>query len=505
MRTDDSSIAPDLLPSIAPGPFDAPTVGSGRPASGRPGSGSGPGSDRRRRQADVVVIGAGMAGLAAAQRVAAAGRSVIVLEARADRVGGRVESAVHGGHAVDLGGAWIGAGHTRAAGLAGELSIPTWRTHHEGEPVVIHAGRRMRGRGYKLRHALATLEARRVSRRLEALAGRVSTNAPWASPGAAALDAVTLDSWLADTARLGGSHATLAGTLANLLGIEPRHVSLLHALFYLRSSGGMRAMLGEDGGAQQTLVEGGAQALATGLADGLGEGTVVTGAAVRRIEHGDCAGGGVRVTAAGGLTVEAGAAIVALSPALAARIAYEPALPVERDRLNAAMPHGDVTKVIALYPDAFWRRDGLSGEAWGAELPFSFSYDMSRPDGAPGVLTMFFVGDRAQRLRSLAPRERRALLVSALACCFGPAAARPDALLVRDWAAEPWSLGAYGGYMPPGLWTSHGHVLRDAVGPIAWAGSETAVDHSGYMEGALESAERAAAEALATLHGLTTH
>jgi monoamine oxidase len=267
-------------------------------------------------------------------------------------------------------------------------------------------------------------------------------------------------------------------------------VSLLHALFYLRASGGMQAMLA---GAQASLVEGGAQALANRLSDRLGD-ALVLGAPVRRIEHGPS---GVRVSA-GSLTVEAGAAIVALAPGLAGRIAYEPALPVERDRLTSAMPHGDVTKTVLVYETAFWREAGLSGEAWGADLPFSFSYDMSPPDGRPGVLTLFFVGDRAHRHRGLTAAARRDAVLHALGCCLGDRASRPSALFERDWAAEPWTRGAYCAYMPPGVWTRYGHTLRAPVGPIAWAGSETAVEHTGYMEGAIESGERAAAEVLAT-------
>jgi monoamine oxidase len=161
------------------------------------------------------------------------------------------------------------------------------------------------------------------------------------------------------------------------------------------------------------------------------------------------------------------------------------------------MPHGDVTKVVVLYTSAFWRSEGLSGEAWGPQLPFSFSYDMSPPDGSPGVLTLFFVGDRAQRLRALGEHGRRKAVMAALTCCFGGRAERPVAMFSRDWAAEEWTRGAYCGYMPPGVWTRYGRALRAPVGPIAWAGSETAVEHAGYMEGAIESGERAAAEALA--------
>jgi monoamine oxidase len=444
----------------------------------------------RRRSVDVVVIGAGLAGLVAATRMVAAGRTVTVFEAREDRVGGRLESASHAGHSIDLGGAWIGADHSRAAALAGELGIQTWPAHVAGEPAVIQGGRRMGGRGYTLRHLAATLDARRAARRLDALALEIDTAKPWSAPTAAALDAQTLDSWLADRTRLRRARATLAGTLTNLLGIEPHAVSLLHALFYLRASGGMQAMLA---GAQASLVEGGAQSLAVGLAERLGD-ALVLGAPVSRIEHGS---NGVRVRA-GAHTFEAGAAIVALAPSLAGRIAYDPALPVERDRLTSAMPNGDVTKTVVVYDKAFWRDAGLSGEAWGDDLPFSFSYDMSPPDGRPGVLTLFFVGDRAQRHRSATAIARHVSLTQALECCFGPRARRPLARFERDWAAEPWTRGAYCGYMPPGVWTRYGHALRAAVGPIAWAGSETAVEHTGYMEGAIESGERAAAEVLAT-------
>jgi monoamine oxidase len=475
-------LASRIVPTVLDDALAGGPLGRDRPAGG----------GRRHRSVDVAVVGAGLAGLVAAQRIAAAGRSVTVLEARPDRVGGRLESLSHAGHAFDLGGAWIGADHRRAGALAQELGIDTWRTHDAGEPVVVHGDRRLHGRGYQLRHLLATLDGRRVSRRLDRLALGIDTREPWSASRANLLDGQTLESWLAATARLRRSRETVGGTLGNLLGIEPRSVSLLHALFYLRSSGGIQALLGDAGGAQERLVRGGAQSLATRLAERLG-GAVEMGAPVRRIEHGT---GGVRVES-DELVAEAGAAVVALSPALAGRIAYSPALPAERDRLSSAMPHGDVLKAVAVYDQAFWRRDGLSGEAWGPELPFSFSYDMSSPEGDPGVLTLFFVGDRARRFRALPAAGRRATLLGALERCFGPRGARPLACFERDWAAEEWTRGAYCGYMPPGVWTTYGRALRAPVGPIAWAGTETAVEHMGYMEGAIESGERAAAEALA--------
>src|SRR4051812_7539100 len=193
MATENEQIT---LRAALPGPLDP------APSRGRAG---------RDRSADVVVIGAGLAGLVAARRIVAGGRSVVVLEARQDRVGGRVESATHHGHAVDLGGAWIGRSHGRAAALARELGAATWPSRTGGEPVVVNHGKRMRGRGYKLRHIAATLDGRRAVRRLDRLASTVRTDRPWETEDADALDSQTLGSWLDAATRLRRSRATASG------------------------------------------------------------------------------------------------------------------------------------------------------------------------------------------------------------------------------------------------------------------------------------------------------
>jgi monoamine oxidase len=280
------------------------------------------------------------------------------------------------------------------------------------------------------------------------------------------------------------------GTLANLLGTDASDVSLLHALTYLSSNGGLWALLGTTGGAQQDLVEGGAQLIADRLAERLGD-SLVLGAPARTIEQGER---DVSVTS-DDLEVRARAAVIAVPPALAARIAYAPTLPSARDQLAQRMAHGDVTKLVALYDEAFWRHAGLSGETWGSDLPFAFSYDVSGAGGAPGAIAIFYTGAAAHAARVLGAERRRTVALAALARCFGPQAERPVAVIERDWADEEWTRGAYGAFMPPGAWTSLGHALRPPNGRIAFAGSERAVEGIGYIEGAVESAERAAAHA----------
>ncbi len=112
----------------------------------------------------------------------------------------------------------------------------------------------------------------------------------------------------------------------------------------------------------------GAQSVALGLAAGLGS-RVVLAAPVRTIEHGD---GKVRVrTDAGEWT--ASRAIVAVPPALAGRIAYDPPLPAMRDELTQRYPMGATIKLHALYDRAFWRDEGYSGEAVYGDGPIAFA------------------------------------------------------------------------------------------------------------------------------------
>jgi monoamine oxidase len=160
------------------------------------------------------------------------------------------------------------------------------------------------------------------------------------------------------------------------------------------------------------------------------------------------------------------------------------------------MPQGALTKCLAIYETPFWREAGLSGEALSDEGPATITFDVSPPDGAPGVLLGFVGGSDARSLGRVPPGGRRALVLSGLARLFGPAAGRPERYLEQDWREEPWSGGGPTSYFPPGGWTGYGPALRAPVGPIHWAGTETATAWAGFMDGAVQSAERAAGEVL---------
>jgi monoamine oxidase len=185
---------------------------------------------------------------------------------------------------------------------------------------------------------------------------------------------------------------------------------------------------------------------------------------------------------------------VAIAPTLAGRIDYAPALPALRDQLTQRVPQGSVIKVEAVYPEPFWRAQGLSGSSYSDGSPIQFTYDNSPPGGRPGVLLGFVAGSEARRLGTLSPAARRRAVLTSFVGLFGPAATHPRSLIEHDWSAEEYTRGCYAGFLPPGVWSDYGSALRAPVGHIHWAGTETAEVFTGYMDGAVRSGERAAVE-----------
>jgi monoamine oxidase len=273
-------------------------------------------------------------------------------------------------------------------------------------------------------------------------------------------------------------------------GVEPREMSLLHLLGWIASAGSLADITGIEGGSVQDGVAGGAQTLSLRLTASLGE-RLVLSAPVRRIAQDDT---GVTLESDAG-AFRARVAIIAVPPLLAGRIAYEPALPALREGLTQRFPMGAAIKCIALYPRPFWRDSGFTGEAIGDRGPVGFV--LGEEHGAGGSLIAFIEGATARKWSARPALERRRAVLADLARFFGPEAGEPAEYVELDWNAEPWTLGCSAGVLPAGVLTQFGPALREPVGRLHWAGSETARDWFGFMEGALESADRAVREVLA--------
>jgi monoamine oxidase len=448
------------------------------------------------RAADVAVVGAGLAGLAAARELRAAGRDVVVLEAR-DRVGGRtLNQEVGDGKVVELGAQWVGPTQDRVLALISELGLETFPTHMQGESVFERAGRLSRYSGTIPKVNLIGLaEVGLLLRRLNRMAAQVPPEAPWRARKAPDWDSQTFESWMRRNVRTGVARDALRLAIIGVWAAEPRDLSLLHVLFYIRSAGSIEILTDTEGGAQQDRIVGGSQLISLRMAEQLGPTVVELSAPVRSIRHSEA---GVTV-ASDRLTVAAKRAIVAVPPALAGRIAYDPPLPAVRDGLSQRMAQGSVVKCMAVYERPFWRERGLSGMVTSVSGPVSVGFDNSPPEGSPGVLLGFLEGRAAREAMDLERDERRGMVAECFGSLFGPEAERPVDYVDKAWGADEWSRGCYGGFMPTGAWTDHGSALRAPIGAIHWAGAETATVWNGYMDGAVGSGQEAARAVLAEL------
>ncbi len=395
------------------------------------------------RECDVVVVGAGFAGLSAARRLAREGLDVLVLDAN-HRVGGRsFTDTTEAGFRIDRGGQWIGPTQRHLAALADELGVTTFPTFTIGEALNMCDGQRQPYVGLiPTNDPAAAAEVVGYLLDLDLASFDVPLSEPWAAADAAALDAVTLHSHLVANMESSLGRDIVKVAVKAVFGTEVEEMSLLFTLFYLHSGGGMSNLVRTTGGAQESRFHGGSQQLAIGMANELGD-RVLLGAAVTAVHHGP---DHVTVTARlderdGYLDVSASRAVIAMSPALTSRLAYSPPLPGRRDQLCMRMPMGSVTKVHALYDTPFWREEGLNGQLVSNVGAISSSFDDSPDDGAHGAIVGFIAGNDCRRWEAADAETRRHQIVQELTQAFGPKAGEPIEVVEQHWPGEPFTRG----------------------------------------------------------------
>ncbi|OBF25063.1 flavin monoamine oxidase family protein [Mycobacterium sp. ACS4331] len=440
---------------------------------------------------DYCVVGAGFAGLTAALRLTQAGHCVALLEAR-DRVGGRTfTEAREDGTWIDRGGAWIGPGQDRIYALMDEFDVLSCKQYVDGDAMMFVDGRSYRYKGTipwsMSPFAVANIGA--VFLELSQMCRTISPEAPWDAPKARRWDQLTWAKWLDSHTLSKPARLLLESSVAGLYTSAASEISLLFVLYQMASAGGPGFVLGVKDGAEDARPLGGMGAIHRAVTAELGD-TVHLSQPVRAVSQ-DAEGVTVR---AEDMVVRARRAIVAVPICLAAQIIYDPMLPVDRSLLHQRMPSGAVFKIALVYDEPFWRADGLSGQSFSPGSLAGLTIDSCTLAAEPGILTVITEGPAARVLCAMSEGERRRAVLSAVAQRFGGRALAPRDWIEHNWTVERYSGGGMISHTPPGVLTEFGPALRAPCGRIHWAGTETSAVMYGFIDGAVRSGERAAAE-----------
>ncbi|MFJ9197013.1 flavin monoamine oxidase family protein [Streptomyces flaveolus] len=432
---------------------------------------------------DVVIVGAGFAGLSAAERLADMGVSVLVLEGR-DRVGGRSFSGEVAGVKVDLGATWVAERHTAIRDLAKRLGCSTTGQFHEGLNVLWMAGQRRTWTGTMPMVDPVDLEdLGRVQVAMDELLETIDVGAAWKSPNAEELDSISFGEWLDRQQVVSSTRALMTIVSKVQWGCSPGDVSLLHVLRYIRAAGGLLHMLDVEAGANQDRFVETTQEIANRLAEKLGD-RVVLDTRVRRISQDD---DGVTVHTDSAV-ISAKYVIVTAAPEHRSYIEFLPALPEKTQGLTRTWPMGRLSKAFVAYDRPFWRTEGLSGEAVMDTGTAFITFDVS-PDNGPGVLMVFCTPSVYDNFD---PETRRSRVVQQMVDLYGPQASTPIDYVDHCWGTEPFAPGGPHPAAGPYASVSYGSALTEPHGRIHWSGTETAGEWVGTMNGAVLTGLRTA-------------
>ncbi|MDA3146558.1 FAD-dependent oxidoreductase [Leucobacter sp. UCMA 4100] len=446
------------------------------------------------KSTEVIVIGAGYAGLASALTLHDAGTCVLVLEAN-DRVGGRIFSeAQPDGTIVDHGGQWIGPTQHRLHAYADRFDVGRFKTYTGGANLELWHDGTVRGFGLVGPEDGPGIEAyAEATARIDELARTVNLEQPALTPNAEALDSETAHSYFERTVADPDARLRLALAVQGVWTVELRDLSMLHLLFYVAAAGDFEQLMEAENCAQDSRFFGGAQEPANRIAAHLGD-AVRLGTRVLEVHQEDDR---VRVvTDQGEYTAQH--VISTLPPQAASRVRFTPELPLAKRRFVAKSVMGDVAKIHVGYQTPFWRTKGFSGEAvtYGAPM-VGVIFDNSPDDAASGVLVCFVYADRLREWQALDAEARREEVIATLVRMFGEEARAALWYTEKNWSNDEFAGGGYAATPAPGTWIEHAAAgWREPVGRLHWAGTETASVWNGYIDGAIRSGERAAAEIL---------
>lgn len=439
---------------------------------------------------DVVIVGAGAAGLTAANELKKAGLSVAVLEAR-DRVGGRLWTDVVDGAMLEIGGQWVSPDQEALKETIAELGLETYSRYREGESVYIGRDgqvRRFTGEIFPVAPETEK-EIVRLIEKLDEMVAQIDPDRPWEHPDAEALDRVSFEAWLEEQTTDQEARDNIALFIAGAMLTKPAYAfSALQALLMAASAGSFTHLVDADYILDERVV-GGLQQVPLLLAERLGD-DVMLGQPVTEVHwHED----GVRVVTDEGLEIGARFAILAHAPILYPWIEFQPPLPRLKQQMHQHLSMGFVIKVHAVYDRPFWREQGLSGTAFSPYELSHEAYDNTNHGDERGTLVGFVSDRNADDLFRVSAEERKERILESLSHYYGPEAKNPLVYFESDWGSEEWTRGAYAASFDLGGLARYGADLRTPVGPIHFACSDMAGAGYQHVDGAIRMGRLVAA------------
>ncbi|MBL8062697.1 MAG: FAD-dependent oxidoreductase [Anaerolineales bacterium] len=438
----------------------------------------------------VIIIGAGMAGLAAAYELHKAGWNTVVLEARG-RVGGRVYSVrdFSNGLIAEGGGEYIDEDHTRMLSFAKEFNLPLGKVGSwQGQSGDWGAFEGKAGplENTSLWGANLNDEYHKVWVALSELGRQVNDPAhPLTALNAKELDSKNAAEWIEAQNVRPLARELFTNHIRSEYTCEPKHFSLLDlarnaALYYSDPETwhtAYRVMGGND------LIP---QAIAACLPD-LRLNTVVMSVKVQAQEV------VVKYKQVDSFhTLRAAHAILAIPLTAARMIDFDGTLPIAHQNMLNGLSYGAVTKVMIEYRKRFWHEHGWNGRL-NTDLPIVLTWDAtSHLEAEHGILTAYTGGGPGEALSRLSDDERIKTAVSVIEDIFPGSSEMIENTRTIAWVNEAFTRGSYMAYAPNEM-TAHWQALFSPAGRLSFAG-EHATIIQGYMEGAVESGQRAARE-----------
>lgn len=444
-------------------------------------------------QYDVIIVGAGFAGLAAARKLEIEKPELKILMLEADEeIGGRSFTQVlDDGTLIELGGQWIGDKHLEMLKLIKEFNLQTYVTADLGFGKSLY---------YYNNQFYDVLDNEFISiiKLIDEMTNSINLEAPWNHPKVKKWDNITFQKFIdklpytREVKRLLSQMITAA-----LLSTDSDKISLLQALFYIASNAGFDYASSIIDGAQHYRILGGVLQIAQNIVKNLRNTDIILNEEVEIVND---TNDQVIITTMSNKQFFGKYCILAISPVvISSDIQFVQPLPKDYQKFLASFQPGAALKVHFVYKEPFWRKNSLTGfvttsRGWMTEI-----VDNSTPNSNRGILTAFIYGSKRKEILKMSLELRQHLLTKELSVFFGQEAMEVIDYLEFNWADNSWTGGCFAANLKPGAWTKYGKWWKQPYGLVHFAGTETSSNFYGYFEGALLSGYRVSEEILKLL------